>query len=156
MLCGQLLLLFPCLICRMTMCVPEHKYYARKCSEAERLKDLLQHKCSPTHCKSDRWALHATLTHFVSVRLKDFLPYCPLNTFSSRSTNQNVLPSGPKLAHWTVASFNERFVVVSHHCQQGSFSLLPDNDPLLVCVSCEDGEGTEREQKACECVSGNE
>lgn len=55
------------------MCVAERKDYARKCSEAGRLKDLLQRKCSPSQCKSDTRGLYASLPHFVSVRLKDFL-----------------------------------------------------------------------------------
>lgn len=131
-MCGQVLLFFPCLICKTTMCVPERKAYARKCSEAGRLKDLLQRKCSQSQCKSDTRGLYATLPHFVSVRLKDFLPRCPLNGISSRSTNQNVLPVGPKPVHWTVASHNERLVVIFIIVSNGSFSPLPDNDRFLV------------------------
>lgn len=154
-MCGQALLLFPCLICKATMCVPEHKDYARKCCEAGKLKDLFQHKSPPSQCKSDSRGLHATLPHFVSGRLKDFLPRCPLNSISSRPTEQNVLPSGPKLVHWTVASCQERLVVIFIIVSNGSFSPPPDNGSLLVCVSCEVGEGAEGEQKGEERVELN-
>lgn len=76
------------------MCVTKCKDYTRKCSEAGRLKALLKVKCSPSENKSDTRGLHAALPHFVSIRLKDFLPRCALNSISSRSTNENVLPSG--------------------------------------------------------------
>lgn len=92
---GQVLLFFPCLICNMTMCVPERKDYARKCSEAVRLKDPLQCKCSPSQCKSGTRGLYVIFPYFVSVRLTDFLPCCPLNSISSRSINQNVLQWDP-------------------------------------------------------------
>lgn len=72
---GQVMLLFPCLICKATMCVPEHRDSARKCSEAGSLKDFFQ-------LKSDARGLHAALPHFVPVRFEDFLPCRPTWTVS--------------------------------------------------------------------------
>lgn len=70
--------------------------------------------------------------------------------------NQPECPAaGPKLVHRIVASCNERFVVIFIIVSNGSFSPLPDNDLLSVCVSCEVGEGAEREQKGGERVEMN-
>lgn len=77
-MCGQVLLLFSCLICTMTMCQPECKNYTRKCFQAGKPKDP-HHSPDLTH-----------FPHFVSVRFADFLPHCFLNSISSRSINLNV------------------------------------------------------------------
>lgn len=133
---GQVMLLFPCFICKATMCVPEHRDSARKCSEAGRLKDFFQ-------LKSDARGLHAALPDFVPVRLDDFLP-CRAPERYQFQVNQ---PECPKPFHWAVASCNERFCRdFSSFVSKGSFSSPPD-DRLLLSASCEVGEAAEGEQR---------
>lgn len=122
------------------MCVPVHNDHARKCSEARRLKDSMQHKC----CISDTRGLYAALPPFVSVRLEDFLPCFSLNSISSRSSNQNVLPVGPRLS--PLLCCNERFVVIFIIVSNGSFSIPPHSAFLLVSVLSKEGKGAQKEQ----------
>lgn len=114
------------------MCVPVHIDNARKCSEARRLKDFVQHKCSI----SDTRSLRCTPSLCLS-KTQGF----PSMFFPEQYQFQIKQPESPACETQTSPRdcWNERFVVI--------FIIFPpDNDLLLVSVFCKAGRGAQEEQ----------
>lgn len=114
------------------MCVPVHIDNARKCSEARRLKDFVQHKCSI----SDTRPLCCTPSLCLS-KTQGF----PSMFFPKQYQFQIKRSECPACETQTSPRdcWNERFVVI--------FIILPpDNNLLLVSVFCKAGRGAQEEQ----------
>lgn len=99
------------------MWVAEHKDYSRKCSEAGRLKEILQLK----RCLYNTRGLYAARFH-LTLFLRDSRFFFCVAYFTEQCWFQvSHLQCSGKLVYWPVSSYNERIAVIFFVVSESSF-----------------------------------